>query len=75
VIITTTRNKKGTHMTDPSSYLDTDDAAAGPDRGSSAATHRTPRWVKVFGIIVLALVLVFVILQLTGVAPDHGGGH
>ena len=31
----------------------------------------TPRWVKVFGIIALALVLLFVILMLTG----HGPGR
>ena len=32
----------------------------------------TPRWVKVFGIIALVLVFVFIILHLTG----HGlGGH
>jgi hypothetical protein len=33
----------------------------------------TPRWVKVSGIIVGVLVLVFVILQLTGVGPGAGG--
>lgn len=40
-----------------------------PDRGS---TPSTPRWVKVFGIIVLILVLLFVILKLTGVGGQHG---
>jgi hypothetical protein len=34
-------------------------------------TGSTPRWVKVFGIIALALVLLFVILMLTG----HGPGR
>lgn len=31
-----------------------------------------PRWVKVFGIIGIGLVLLFVILHLTGLSP---GGH
>jgi hypothetical protein len=34
----------------------------------------TPRWVKVSGIIIIALVLLFVILQLTGVGGNHGPG-
>ena len=42
-------------------------AHVGPDCGS---TTSTPRWVKVFGIIVL--VLLFVILHLTG---GGLGGH
>ena len=41
----------------------------GPDRGSAP---RTPRWVKVFGIIALVVVLVFVISLLAGVR--HGPG-
>lgn len=40
-----------------------------PGRGS---TPSTPRWVYVFGIIALVLVLLFVILHLTGNSP---GGH
>lgn len=40
-----------------------------PDRGSPPST---PRWVKVFGIIVIVLVLLFVILHLTGFGF---GGH
>ncbi|MGH9015202.1 MAG: hypothetical protein ACRDZ1_14900 [Acidimicrobiia bacterium] len=67
-------------MADAPPYTDSepdrgDDADGAPDDGSTTGTpHRTPRWVKVFGIIVLALVLVFVILRLTGAVPDHGGG-
>ncbi len=34
-----------------------------PDRGAAPST---PGWVKVFGIIVIVLVLLFVILHLTG---------
>ncbi len=45
-------------MTDPrpypDSHNDTDDDTS------------TPRWVKVFGIIIIVLVLLFVILHLTG---------
>ncbi len=39
------------------------DTGVGPGRGS---TTGTPRWVYVFGIIVIVLVLLFVILHLTG---------
>lgn len=42
----------------------------GPDRSS---TPITPRWVKVFGIIGLVLVLGYVTLQLTG--HGHHGNH
>ena len=45
---------------------------AGPDRGS---TTGTPRWVKVFGIIVIVLVLLFGILHLTGNSLGGPGGH
>ncbi|HET7480250.1 MAG TPA: hypothetical protein VFJ72_12115 [Rubrobacteraceae bacterium] len=34
----------------------------------------TPRWVKVFGIIVIVVVLLFVVLQFTGV-DGHGPGR
>ena len=46
-----------------------DDTDVGPDRGS---TTSTPRWVYVFGIILIVLVLLFVIMQLTG---EHGPGR
>lgn len=35
----------------------------------------TPRWVKVFGIVVLVLVLLFVVVQVTGVGGPHGPGR
>jgi hypothetical protein len=35
----------------------------------------TPRWVKVSGIIVLTLVLLFFILKLTGIGGNHGPGR
>ena len=34
-----------------------------------------PRWVKVAGIVVLVLVALFLVLQLTGLAGDHGPGR
>ena len=46
-------------MADPPPYPDT-------------KPHTTPRWVKVFGIIVIVLILLFVILHLTG---GGFGGH
>jgi hypothetical protein len=38
-------------------------------------TPPTPRWVKVFGVIIIALVLLFVILKFTGVGGEHGPGR
>lgn len=52
---------------DIGSTLDTgDDTGAVPDRGWT----RTPRWVKVSGIVAAVLVLLFVVMMFTG-----GGGH
>lgn len=34
-----------------------------------------PRWVKVSAIVVGVLVLVFLVLQLTGIAGNHGPGR
>ncbi len=61
-------------MADPPPYPDSngdtgDDTGVGPDRES---TTGTPRWVKVFGIIALVVVLLFVILHLSG---GGLGGH
>lgn len=39
------------------------------------APPRMPRWVKVPAIVLGILVLVFVILQLSGVGGDHGPGR
>jgi hypothetical protein len=36
---------------------------------------RMPRWVKIAAIIVGLLVLLFVVLQLTGVGGEHGPGR
>lgn len=62
----------------PDSNTDTgDDAGVRPDRESTTAT---PRWVKVFGIIALVVVLLFIILRFTrgpgGHTPSrHFGGQ
>ncbi len=53
----------------PDSNLGSGGTAAGSDRGSISGT---PRWVKVFGLVALAVVLAFVILLLTGGGAGHG---
>ncbi len=60
-------------MTDPPRYPDDtgDNTGVGPDRGS---TTSIPRWVKVFGIIAIVLVLLFVVLQFIG-GGEHGPGR
>jgi hypothetical protein len=54
-------------MADPPSYPERDARA---DRGPTAGT---PRWVKVSGIIALAVVLLLIIVLLTG--GNHGPGR
>lgn len=57
-------------MADPTAYPDPgDDNGVGSGPGSPPGM---PRWVKVSGIVVGALVLLFVVLQLTGVGGEHG---
>ena len=46
-----------------------------PPSPDHRVTPPTPRWVKAFGIIALILVVLFIILQLTGVAGEHGPGR
>ena len=60
---------KDTHMATPSSNSGT---RVRPDRGSPPST---PRWVKVFGIIALILILLVVILHLTGNSLGGPMGH
>jgi hypothetical protein len=58
-------------MADPPPYPDSDsDTGVGPDRGS---TTGTPRWVKVFGIIFLIVVLLF-FFELFTSGPHRGPG-
>lgn len=60
-------------MAEPPRYRETDDdTRAGPDRAPPAGT---PRWVKVFGLIALVVVLLFLILQFVGGGGDHGPGR
>lgn len=40
-----------------------------PSDADTGADTRTPRWVKVFGILAIVAVLLFVALHLTGHAP------
>ena len=53
----------------PDSREDTDDE---PGRGLATST---PRWVKVFGIVILVLVLLFVIVMFTSVRGHGPGRH
>ena len=69
--------REDTHMADSRRYPDSkgdtsDDTRVRPpaDRPPS-----TPRWVKVFGIIAIILLLIFVVIQLTGVGGGHGPGR
>ena len=39
------------------------------------APPRMPRWVKIAAIVVGLLVLLFAVLQLTGIAGEHGPGR
>ncbi|AJY76828.1 hypothetical protein [Paenibacillus beijingensis] len=69
--------KEDKHMVDMRPYPDSnndssDDTRVRSDRGS---TPSTPRWVKVFGIIGLVLILLFIILHLTGNSFSGHGGH
>jgi hypothetical protein len=48
------------------------DTGVGPDRES---TTSTPRWVKVFGIIAIVLVLLFVVVLLFSGGSHGPGGH
>ena len=50
------------HMADPIPHSDNDS-----DTGDTGM----PRWVKVFGLVALVLVLLFVILMLTGHSPGR----
>ena len=60
-------------MADPPRYPNTDnDTGEGPSRGSATGT---PRWVKVFGIIVFIVVLLFVILIFAGGHEPSMWGH
>ena len=59
-------------MPDEPSY-----AEAGDDAGTKPAGEWTgmPRWVKVFGIVALAVLLLLLIVLLTGGGGGHGPGR
>ena len=60
-------------MVDPPPYPNSSDTGVASDHGS---TTGTPRWVKVFGIVVLVLVaLVAVMMAAAGVGGHHGPGR
>jgi hypothetical protein len=70
ITVKTTTMKEDTHMADLPPYPDeSGDTGVGLGRSS---TSGIPRWVRVFGIIALVLVLLFVISLLAGVR--HGPG-
>jgi hypothetical protein len=40
--------------------------------GPNGHTATTPRWVKVFVVVIVVFVLAFVVVRLTGLGGDHG---
>ena len=46
-----------------------------PNVAPSGSPPGMPRWVKIAAVIVGALILLFVILQLTGIGGEHGPGR
>lgn len=66
-------NMEDMHMADLPPYPDSNgDTSVGPDRGSPPGT---PRWLKVFGIIALVIILLIVIALATGLGGPHGPGR
>jgi hypothetical protein len=63
------RPAENLHVSDPLPYANaSEDWRTGLD-GESAPS--TPRWVKAFGIVAIVLVLLFVGMHFTGIAPMH----
>ena len=60
-------------MADAPGYRDSDDGTRAEPNGLSAP--RTPRWVKVFAVIALVLVLLAAIALFTGLGGPHGPGR
>jgi hypothetical protein len=46
-----------------------------PPRATEDRAPRTPRWVKISGLVTLLLAAAFLAVHLTGEIPSHGGGH
>ena len=57
-------------MADPSRYPNALDDKGG--ESGQESSPRTPRWVKLFGIVILLLILAFLIVKLVGVGGNHG---
>jgi hypothetical protein len=69
--VTTRHEEEDTRMGDPPAAPETgDDTDAGADGGS---TTGTPRWAKIFGIVALVVIVLFVVLLLVG--GPHGPGR
>ena len=45
------------------------------DTPEHVSTYRTPRWVKVFGIVALTLILLVIVVLVTGIGGEHGPGR
>lgn len=43
--------------------------------GGSGSPQGAPRWVKVIGIVLALLLVTFAVVQLSGVAGEHGPGR
>ena len=54
---------------------DRDDTMTSPRTGSGGEYPGTPRWVKVFGVVIAVAVLLLVILMLTRGPGGHGPGR
>jgi hypothetical protein len=64
-------HKRGRLMTDDAGRSTRGEAASESDPRS---TEGTPRWVKVFGIVAIVVVVLFVVLLIVGV-PHNPGRH
>ena len=69
--------REDTHMADPPRYPDSKGETSDDTRGRPTADRplSTPRWVKVFGIVAIVVVLIFVVIRFTGVGGEHGPGR
>ncbi|MGH9008534.1 MAG: hypothetical protein ACRDYF_01660 [Acidimicrobiia bacterium] len=61
-------------MTNPAPHSSTEHPATDIRPGSESTTG-APRWVKVFGIIILGLAVLIVGMKVAGVGPSHGPGR
>ena len=45
------------------------------DTFENNSIYRTPRWVKIFGIVALIVILLVVVVLVTGIGGEHGPGR